>query len=222
MKIEISLYRHFSFDLWLTLIRSNPQFKQKRAELLMEFFMVKLKPEKVREIIHYYDVLSNRISEITGKHMDMEKIYLLVLRKAGVNIGQLDNSLLLNFYKETETLFMKYKPVLMYPDIDRLFKKMVEHGKTINILSNTAFIQGSVLRRVLEYYELSDYVSFQLYSDETGYSKPNKEVFDMVFHKANNANDVSRAEIVHIGDNEIADFEGARKAGLQSILIKNQ
>lgn len=123
MKIEISLYRHFSFDLWLTLIRSNPQFKQKRAELLMEFFMVKLKPEKVREIIHYYDVLSNRISEITGKHMDMEKIYLLVLHKAGVNIGQLDNSLLLNFYKETETLFMKYKPVLMYPDIDRLFKK---------------------------------------------------------------------------------------------------
>lgn len=99
---------------------------------------------------------------------------------------------------------------------------MVEHGKTINILSNTAFIQGSVLRRVLEYYELSDYISFQLYSDETGYSKPNKEVFDMVFHKANNANDVSRAEIVHIGDNEIADFEGARKAGLQSILIKNQ
>lgn len=222
MKIDTSLYRHFSFDLWLTLIRSNPQFKQKRAELLMDFFMIKLKPDKVRDIIHYYDALSNRICEITGKHIDMEEIYLLVLYKAGVDIGLLNNSLLSNFYKETETLFMKYKPELIYPDISRLFKEIVEQGKTINILSNTAFIQGSVLRRVLEYYELSDYFSFQLYSDETRYSKPNKEVFDMVFYKANNINAVSRAEIVHIGDNRIADFAGAQKAGLQSILIKNQ
>lgn len=221
MKIDISPYKHFSFDLWLTLIKSNPLFKQKRTQLLIDYFAIKLEFEKVIEIIRYYDVLSNKICERTGKHIGKEEIYFLILNKIGVDIEQINKKALTEFYNETEKLFMAYKPQLIYPNIHRLFKEIAIKEKTISILSNTAFIEGTMLRWLLEHYELSDYFSFQLYSDEIGFSKPNQQVFDMVFKKVNDMKPISRGEIVHIGDNKTADFSGATKAGLQSILIKN-
>lgn len=37
---EFNKYKHISFDLWLTLIKSNPEYKIKRNLLFREFFSV--------------------------------------------------------------------------------------------------------------------------------------------------------------------------------------
>ena len=220
MIINTDLYQHFSFDLWLTLIKSNPAYKSARNSLFREFFSIEKDLEEVGTAIRYYDVLCNNISEKTGIHINTNQIYCFILSALGVNIENVNGQQFDEFYNESEVLFMKYKPELIYPNINTLFKKIQAEEKTMSILSNTAFIKGESLKKLLAYYEVYDYFSFQLYSDEIGLTKPNIEVFNLIYEKVKLSKKINKQDIVHIGDNKIADYIGATKAGFNSILIE--
>lgn len=220
LKLEYSEYQHLSFDLWLTLIKSNPEFKNKRNLLFKDFFEVDCTIEKVTEVVRYYDVLCNNINEKTGLNIDTFEIYYLILNALNVNINDIEIEKLSQFYKETELLFMKFKPDLIYPKIKLLFEEIVEQEKTISVLSNTAFIKGVTLRKLMSYYELENYFSFQIFSDETGFSKPNKEIFQLVYNQIEILKSVEKKEVLHIGDNIIADYNGAIEFGFDALLIK--
>jgi putative hydrolase of the HAD superfamily len=219
LKIDIKPYKHFSFDLWLTLIKSNPLFKKKRNILFRDFFAIECDEETVSSTIRKYDVLCNKISEKTGRHIDFNHIYCLILNDLKINIDIINKGQLDEFYNLSEKLFFEYMPELIFPRISLLLKQIQSEGKTTNILSNTAFIQGTTLRKVISLYELSDYFSFQLYSDEIGFSKPNALSYERVFENTKQFQPVIKNDIVHIGDNKYADFEGATKYGFSAILI---
>lgn len=222
MDIDITLHQHFSFDLWLTIIKSHPAFKLKRDQLLMDFFEIKTDFETVRERIRHYDVLCNKINEKTGLQLDTDEIYYLILGSLNVEIAEISADKMKDFYTQKEYLFLEYLPILIDPEIAQLFKKMKSKGKTISILSNTAFIKGATLRKMLAFYGLDEYFSFQLYSDETGFSKPNPLLFNIMKTSAlqYNSKISSNKDIVHIGDNPYADYEGALSAGISAILVK--
>ena len=220
LKLEYSNYKHLSFDLWLTLIKSNPEFKNKRNLLFKDFFEVEYSIQKVTEVVRYYDVLCNNINEKTGLNIDTFEIYYLILNALNVNNNDVEIEKLSQFYKETELLFMQFKPDLIYPEIQLLFKEIVEQEKTISILSNTAFIKGFTLRKLISYYDLENYFSFQIYSDETGLSKPNKEIFQLVYNEITSFKLIAKKEVLHIGDNKMADYNGAIKFGFDALLIK--
>ncbi|MGF1924226.1 MAG: HAD family hydrolase [Bacteroidia bacterium] len=223
MKIDTTHFLHFSFDLWLTLIKSNPLFKPKRDKLFKDFFSIECSLEKVSKTIRMFDEVCNKINEKTGMHVETNQIYYLILNELGVDIYNVDMIKLEEFYLESEVLFMNYKPLLIYPSIDTLFKELISQGKSISILSNTAFIKGKTLRKLLAYYQLEAFFSFQLYSDEIGYAKPSSTVFNQLIEQATsvNHNKLSKLDIVHIGDNKRADYEAAINMGIQSILINN-
>ena len=220
MKLEYSNYKHLSFDLWLTLIKSNPDFKKKRNILFKDYFEIDNTIEKVTEVVRYYDVLCNNINEKTGLNFNTLEIYYLILNSLGVETNNVNVEKLNNFYNETENLFMQYKPTLIYPKIESLFKEIVEQEKSINVLSNTGFIKGFTLRKLLSYYNLEAYLSFQIYSDETGFSKPNNEMFKLVYEKISLEKNIKKQEVLHVGDNNDADYEGALKFGFNALLIK--
>ncbi|MFD2907571.1 HAD family hydrolase [Flavobacterium ardleyense] len=220
MKIDYTPYSHVSFDLWLTLIRSNPEFKKKRNLLFKEYFEIDASIEKVTEVVRYYDVLCNSINEKSGLNFNTFEIYYLILNALHVNIEEIDSIKLNEFYRETERLFMEFKPNLIYSDLDLLLKEMTEKGKTVNILSNTGFIKGNTLRKLLEYYDLTKYFSFQIYSDETGFSKPNQKMFQLVYDQVGENNTIQKQEILHVGDNAKADYDGAINFGFRALLIK--
>jgi putative hydrolase of the HAD superfamily len=220
LKIAYTNYSHISFDLWLTLIKSDPEFKKNRNLLFKDFFGINGTIEKISEIIRYYDILCNRINEKTGLNLHTYEIYYLILNALEVDIDKNSINKLDQFYEETEILFMKYKPILMYSDIKNLLQEITEKDKTINILSNTAFIKGRTLKKVLAYYELTDYFKFQIYSDEVGISKPNMEIFQLVFDQINAHRKTEKKEILHVGDNSIADYNGALRFGFDAHLLK--
>ena len=58
-----------------------------------------------------------------------------------------------------------------------------------------------------------------IFSDIEKVSKPNPKIFQTVFRKVNELKTVDKGEILHIGDNMIADFEGAKKFGFEAKLI---
>ncbi len=220
MNINHKNYSHLSFDLWLTLIKSNPEFKIKRNLLFRDFFAVAAPIEKVTAVVRYYDVLCNNINEKTGLNFDTYEIYYLILSALNVKIDEIETEQLNLFYAETELLFLDYKPQLLYPNIKRLFEEVTAQQKTINILSNTAFIKGRTLRKVLSHYELSEYFKFQIYSDEVGFSKPNPKVFQLVYDQINSFKTIQKNEILHIGDNSVADYKGAIDFGFGAHLLK--
>lgn len=220
MKLNYKKYSHLSFDLWLTLIRSNPEFKQKRNLLFKDFFEINAPLERVTEVVRYYDVLCNNINEKTGLNLSTYEIYYLILGALEVDLQANGADRLGDFYNQTETLFFNNRPELIFPNIKLQFEEIVAEGKSINILSNTGFIKGRSLRKLLSYYELEDSISFQIYSDEVGFSKPNPEIFQMVFDQVNNSKKVHKNEILHIGDNSVADYNGAVNFGFEAHLLK--
>lgn len=221
MKLNYKNHNHFSFDLWLTLIRSNPEFKQKRNLLFKDFFEINASIEKVSEVVRYYDVLCNNINEKTGLNLSTYEIYYLILGALEVNLESNGLDRLAAFYDETEALFFNNKPELIFPDIKLQFEEIVAEGKSINILSNTGFIKGKSLRKLISHYELADFISFQIYSDEVGFSKPNKEIFQLVFEQVKESRKIEKNEVLHIGDNSIADYNGAINFGFEAHLLKN-
>ena len=219
-KLEYSKYDHLSFDLWLTLIKSNPEFKNKRNLLFKDFFEVDCSIEKVSEIIRYYDVLFNNINEKTGLNIDTFEIYYLILEALNVDLNSIEIEKLIEFYNESEILFMNYKPDLIYSNTQILFNQINEKGITISILSNTAFIKGTTLRKLLKHYELDNFLLFQIYSDETGYSKPNIEIFKLVYDEIEKVKSIEKNKVLHVGDNKVADYDGAINFGFDSLLVK--
>jgi len=220
VEIDIDSYEHFSFDLWLTIIKSNPDFKAKRDTLFRDFFSIDKDIDEVRKVIRKYDVLFNRISEKTGNHIEREEIFLLMLDVLGKDIETVDDNQLKQFFQQVDELFLNNKPVLLWGNIEELLIEIKENNKTASILSNTAFIHGDSLRKVLEHLGLADYFSFMIFSDEVKASKPNLRVFEIMFDKINDFRTLEKKEILHVGDNKIADYEGAKTFGVNSKLVK--
>jgi putative hydrolase of the HAD superfamily len=212
-------YKHISFDLWLTLIRSNPEFKPKRDILFKDFFSIDKPIDEVTAIIRKYDVLTNSINEKVCRNFDTFEIYYLILDAAGADINKYGHKELEEYYSLSEQLLMQYKPLLLDKDIPELLKRLQENAKTMNILSNTAFIKGSSLRKITAHYELDSYFSFQAYSDETGYSKPGTEMYQYAYDQIKNIDNIEKHEVLHIGDNALSDHKGAMKFGFDSHLI---
>lgn len=218
---EPDQYEHFSFDLWMTLIRSHPEFKPKRDQLFRDFFEIGQPMKKVRQSIRYYDLLSNQMSERSGLHIYAAHIYCLILQDLGKDLNHVEESKLDAFQAASSELFLDYAPQLINPQLLDMMQVIQKEGKTMNILSNTAFIPGSVLRKVLDRHGIGQQFTFQLYSDETGLSKPNKKIFEQVIKTAQQIKPLRPEQVLHIGDNAVADIKGAQSAGLQAYLVLN-
>lgn len=220
MEIDIDSYEHFSFDLWLTLIKSNPDFKFKRDLLFKDFFSIDKEMDEVRKVIRHYDVLFNKISEKMGNHIEREEVFLLMLDALGKEIDAIDENHLKSFFQQVDELFLNNMPVLLWENIEEILVEIKEKNKTASILSNTAFIHGDSLRKVLEHLGLAQYFSFMIFSDEVKASKPNLQIFEMMFNKINDLRKLDKEQILHIGDNKKADYDGAKIFGVNSKLVK--
>ncbi|WP_336731928.1 HAD family hydrolase [Chryseobacterium sp. VD8] len=219
--IDIHNHSHFSFDLWLTLIKSHPEFKAKRVELFSSFFDVKKPIDEVAKVVKYYDDLCNSINEITGGNIDTFEIYLLILNALEVDVKQLSKEQLNEFYQKSEDLFLEYKPVVIFENLHQFFDEIKNQGKTINILSNTGFIKGKTMRKFLRIENLDQYIDFHIYSDEMNCSKPDPKIFQEVKNLLPNQ-DLDVKQVLHIGDNPFADYKGAKDFGFNAHLLTHK
>ena len=204
----------------MTLIRSHPSFKTKRAALFRSFFSLEsYAPEKVEAVFRETDLLINNMNEITGRNVHTFEMYLLCLHLLGTDIKSVHPDKLEEFYSLSETLFFQYPPLHLYADTTQLLAALQAQGITTNLLSNTGFIQGRTLRKLLAGWGWDALFAFQLYSDETGYSKPDIQMFNRVLENtALLHTDLIPAQIWHLGDNQVADVAGAQRAGINATL----
>src|SRR6266508_359831 len=72
---------------------------------------------------------------------------------------------------------------------------------------------GVILRRVLERHDLLRHFMAISYSDEVGYRKPDAEIFRRTLAELG----IEASDAAHVGDNPIADVQGAQAAGMRGV-----
>jgi putative hydrolase of the HAD superfamily len=92
-------------------------------------------------------------------------------------------------------------------------KELSQKYKII-LISDTGFEPGKALRKAIAGTGLKDIFKYEVFSDETGYSKPDKRAFEL----ASRISETDLVDMIHIGDREEKDIKGARSAGMYSIL----
>ncbi|ACU04145.1 MULTISPECIES: HAD family hydrolase [Pedobacter] len=218
-------YKHYSFDLWLTLIKSNPAFKTERARYFYtNFNSVKKSFEEVCVVFRQVDLMVNSINEKTGKNIDAEEMYLMVISIINNYSTEFQDIAIDELYNEMELLVLKYMPQVYCADSTNVLYRLKESGlSTTSLLSNTGFIKGKTLRRVLQELRLDELLDFQLYSDEVRLSKPNQQFFQLMLDTIDKKKhpELNLTEVIHIGDNPLADVRGAEKAGIRSLQINS-
>ena len=71
-------------------------------------------------------------------------------------------------------------------------------------------------RKKINKYNFDDCVNFTLVSEEAGYHKPDKRVFERALKLAG---DVLPEETIYVGDNPVADIQGALKAQITPVFM---
>lgn len=218
-------YKHYSFDLWLTLIKSNPAFKLERTRYFHENFNTANKSiDEIAAIFRQVDLMVNSINEKTGKNIDAEEMYLIVISKINNYSTEFSAIDIEGLYHTMEELLLNNMPVLYCVECIDVLYKLRESGKsTTSLLSNTGFIKGKTLRKILNHLQLDQLLDFQLYSDEVRMSKPNPRFFQLMLDtiKQTRHLDLDLHDIIHVGDNPLADVKGAEAIGIKSMLINS-
>tara|TARA_B110001452_G_scaffold156989_1_gene130638 strand:- start:6205 stop:6909 length:705 start_codon:yes stop_codon:yes gene_type:complete len=216
--------KHFSFDLWLTIIKSNPHFKSKRVTFFHEHYNFSKHSEKeIKSIFRKVDLMCNQVNESVGFNLDTKEMYLMVLYLLNENSIDYNKIDINKLYDEMENLVMSYPPVILSQKIVPILQILKEKNKTVSLLSNTGFIEGKTINKILKKLDLVKYFDFEIYSDQQNLSKPNKKLFEIVFRKTNRIynNSIKTKDIMHIGDNPIADIQGAQNCGMSTFLVSD-
>lgn len=208
------MIKHISFDLWMTLIKSNPEYKIKRAKLLIDSFGIEaLSPSDVDSQIRSFDKIFDRYNELSRKKISANEMYRRVLNRIlGKEISEQEA---IGFRNEADRLFLEYTPCLLNENIANMLENLKSEGYTLNLSSNTGFIEGEILRQSLTDLGIFNFFSFSIFSDEVNTSKPSSYFFQKAYDQIT----VSKSEVLHIGDNVKTDYQGAKSFGFEAMLI---
>ena len=121
-----------------------------------------------------------------------------------------------------EELVLENLPILLNQNIRPTLIKIREQGATTSILSNTGFIKGTTLRKVLTKLKILDLFDFVIFSDEIDMSKPNDKIYELLYNEVKvlkKSNSIKKEKIVHLGDNYTADYLGAKNFGFNAVFV---
>lgn len=215
---ESSTIKHYSFDFWNTIAYSNPIFKQKRAE----YFRSALNQNYTLQEI-------NNAFEKIGRAFNILLETGAITTAPGVLYQQILNELkyyhfidINRLLEDIESIFLQHPPIIS-EEFTNYYNSISSIGNTFSITSNTAFISGEIIRKYLRQKDLIDNFQFCLFSDEVGYGKPSSQIFGQLFLKAKSYHtNLLSDQIIHIGDNKVTDYMGAKKFGFEAFHITTQ
>lgn len=213
------MIKHISFDLWLTLIKSHPEFKERRAAFLRkEFNPFGYSAKKITEIVQNTDKVCDRLNEITGKKVPTEWMYRRILQKLGYDPNSISDDVFIAIKLKVNDLFMNFQPIFLNSTVQQMLYSLENEGYSLSISSNTGFIEGNVINATLKNLNIAESFKFSIFSDEIGASKPSSIFFDKVFEQTG----LEKCEVLHVGDNYKADYEGALRYGFKALHINNK
>lgn len=210
-KKEISMIKLISFDVWRTLFRANPDYVAIRSSLIGKClgWTGELEP-----LIKAVNAASSQLDKQTDSSGVQYGFVSRVERAAQIlELQAPERDVLGALQAEVIAAHLANPPILTETDLPETFRRHVAVGRTLAVISNTGMTEGRTLRQLLAVLGLLRYISFELYSDELGVAKPDPSVFGELVARSH----TPPQNILHVGDNFTADYQGALAAGLNAI-----
>ena len=201
-KYILKHYKIISFDIFDTLVERNVR---KPTDIFQ------ITGEKVLGESHGQQFCENRMyaekcarQKQINNEVTLEQIYNELVKVYESDI--------IEMLKKTEIqveLENCHKKETMFP----FYQKCLEIGKRVFLISDM-YLPQDVIEEMLRKCEIEHYQKLYI-SNRYGENKLSGELFQKVL----NDNEIIPSEMIHIGDSVKADFLGARKKGIHSILI---
>ena len=116
-------------------------------------------------------------------------------------------------------LYSTTKPYAIYPDAKQFLTDIESKRECSNLKVGVISNYDKRIVGIVEELQLSTYVDFITYSEESQSSKPQKQIFENGIKKSGLTN-LKGEEILHIGDDFKKDYLGAKNLGWNALLIQ--
>lgn len=204
-----------TFDLWNTLVvhdYHDSRLRMYRMASMMEALHRAGYDFTREEIDAAYEFTEAELIAVWKSERDLSNDAHLALFIEGLGLGDIDH--LKEVIREPYAhALLHFRPELADGAKDLLLA-LKGHGYRIGLISNTGRTPGRIMRTVLDDYGLRKCFDAMTFSDEAGYVKPNRRIFD----KALKDLGAVPEHTVHVGDNPLLDVYGAKAAGCRAIL----
>lgn len=201
-----------SLDLWKTLIYPNVLFRKHRINTVAQALGCEATAafqQRIRDIDDYLD----KKTDFSGQQFGCVARIEFLANELGY-VKQIDYEKL---YAEINDAFLAYPPSLIEASLAETLQQLQELNIRIALLSNTGFIEGNAIRKLFNHLKISNLFDLLLFSDEHNIAKPNTEFFLKIPTYFN----CEPQAILHIGDNPVADYDGALRANMKAFLFDN-
>ena len=205
------MIKAISFDLWGTLIKSNPEFKKARAEFISQKY--NLPENEVNQIISQMKWNIDVQVERHGVSFETDHLYQILNKSLGWNT----NKEAYDLRKECEKIFLNYPP-LFFSETTKDALRELSDKFDLHLLSNKVLIDGNILEEMFDIFEIKDYFENLNFSSNLKVSKPNVKAFQY----AHQFMPYVSNEVLHVGDNKKCDYNGAINYGFNAILINQK
>jgi putative hydrolase of the HAD superfamily len=209
-----------TFDFWETLVQDSPENLRKQRVLRIQALHRVLagagsgigEPDVAEAYDRSGRVLGERFWD---RHRDpsIAEQVRLVLETVSPGISRVMTPAL---FEEALTGYVEpvlHVPPELTPGAAEAVRELASLGVALGIISNTGRTPGVILRRLLERHDLLRHFTAVSYSDEVGYRKPDPEIFRRTLAELG----VEAGEAAHVGDNPVADVQGAQGAGMRGV-----
>ena len=202
------------FDWFNTLARYEPPREELHSQALREFG-IKVSPEKILPGVLTADMYffgENANSPVEKRdRKERAEVYTryqkIILSEAGVKA---DQELLAKVLNKVEQLF-KGITFTLFDDVLSTLETLKEQRFTLGLLTNLAQDMSPLCHKL----GLESYLDFVVTSQQVGADKPEPPIFLAALDRAK----VEASQAVHVGDQYKLDVVGARRVGINPILI---
>lgn len=209
------MIKAITFDLWNTLLEdkhfTTPRL-QAAADALSDHGITK-SPEEIKGAYRSAGRAYRREWEEDHRHMDVDRRIRLMLQ--GLDVEPADG-LIRDVVGRFEGCFLDDPPTLKEGVEETL--NALDGRYRLGIISDTGVTPGTIVRGYLEGKGLLSHFSSTVFSDETGYCKPNP----IQFRKALRELDAEPHEAIHVGDLLRTDIAGAKAIGMIAVWVQTE
>lgn len=200
------------FDLYQTLVNYDPPREEQLARIISDYG-IKIAVDSLRHpmvLADEYIYEEHSRLPISKRNEKEQKILFtqyqtILLEKAGIRPTPE-----LIHHNIIEMQRVKFRHVL-FDDVLPVLNKLRQNGIILGLISNI----DSDMSPVFDELELSPLLQVVVTSKETGFHKPQPEIFNEATRRA----EVKSSDSLYIGDQYQIDVIGAKESGMQGILL---
>jgi HAD superfamily hydrolase (TIGR01509 family) len=206
-----------TFDLWNTLIIHDSDYDAEIRSVRKQGIIAALAEKGIsigpEDVERGYAGSEKKLAERWSSQLDtdVDEQLSLFLESMGLRPTQ---GLVETISEPYTDAVLKVMPFMVdgAPEVLREIKK---EGYRMALISNTGRTPGSAMRKVLKDYGILDLFDVAVFSNEVGYTKPDRHIFEHTLEALGSKPSSS----VHIGDHSFLDVMGARQMGMHSVQV---